>query len=126
MLSRRHRLIGVASPAATELRRAFRSEAALEAIRAHSKDADGPAHLALYNYPTFAGGYAALAADLFHRRLRRRLLVLPFSSVEPFRFPPSLVLPPILIGSCIRLSFLDVGVCVLEMEISKLIDRSIE
>uniref|UniRef100_A0A0E0BFR8 Uncharacterized protein n=1 Tax=Oryza glumipatula TaxID=40148 RepID=A0A0E0BFR8_9ORYZ len=85
MLSRRHRLIGVASPAATELRRAFRSEAALEAIRAHSKDADGPAHLALYNYPTFAGGYAALAADLFHRRLRRRLLVLPFSSVEPFR-----------------------------------------
>uniref|UniRef100_A0A0D3HIN1 Uncharacterized protein n=1 Tax=Oryza barthii TaxID=65489 RepID=A0A0D3HIN1_9ORYZ len=54
MLSRRRRLIGVASPAATELRRAFRSEAALEAIRAHSKDADGPAHLALYNYPTFA------------------------------------------------------------------------
>uniref|UniRef100_A0A0E0MCU6 Uncharacterized protein n=1 Tax=Oryza punctata TaxID=4537 RepID=A0A0E0MCU6_ORYPU len=87
MLGRRI-LGGVTSPAAAELRRAFRSEAALEAISAHSKDAaesEDPAHLALYNYPTFAGAYAALAAHLFHRRLRRRILVLPFSSVEPFR-----------------------------------------
>uniref|UniRef100_J3LCN4 DHHA1 domain-containing protein n=1 Tax=Oryza brachyantha TaxID=4533 RepID=J3LCN4_ORYBR len=83
---------GVTSPAAPELRRAFRSEASLEAIRSHTQpskdtaDSDGPAaHLALYNYPTFAGAYAALAAHLFHRRLHRRLLVLPFSSVHPFR-----------------------------------------
>ncbi|KAF0895851.1 hypothetical protein E2562_016580 [Oryza meyeriana var. granulata] len=88
---RRRRLRGVTSPGAPELRRAFRSEASLEAIRAHSQpskdtaESVGPAHLALYNYPTFASAYAALAAHLFHRRLRRRLLVLPFSSVEPFR-----------------------------------------
>ncbi|WVZ54295.1 hypothetical protein U9M48_005117 [Paspalum notatum var. saurae] len=44
-----------------------------------------PATLALYNYPTFAGAYAALAARLFHQRVSRRLLALPFSSVEPFR-----------------------------------------
>ncbi|KAF0895852.1 hypothetical protein E2562_016580 [Oryza meyeriana var. granulata] len=90
---RRRRLRGVTSPGAPELRRAFRSEASLEAIRAHSQpskdtaESVGPAHLALYNYPTFASAYAALAAHLFHRRLRRRLLVLPFSSVEPFRLP---------------------------------------
>ncbi|XP_062182352.1 uncharacterized protein LOC133886632 isoform X2 [Phragmites australis] len=96
MLRRRPRLPAVPSPPPPALRRAFRSEAALEAIRsrslssktaASSSDADqaGPASLALYNYPTFAGAYAALAARLFHCRLRRRLLVLPFSSVEPFR-----------------------------------------
>uniref|UniRef100_A0A0D9XPG0 DHHA1 domain-containing protein n=1 Tax=Leersia perrieri TaxID=77586 RepID=A0A0D9XPG0_9ORYZ len=91
MLRRRRLLAGVTSPAAAELRRAFRSEAALEAIHAHSHpskdaaDSEGPTHLALYHYPTFAGAYAALAAHLFHRRLRRRLLLLPFSSVEPFR-----------------------------------------
>ncbi|VAH93453.1 hypothetical protein VPH35_066641 [Triticum aestivum] len=85
-------LRGVSSPAASSLRRAFRSAASLEAILSHShpskassEDQAGPAHLALYNYPTFAGAYSALAADLFHRRLGRRLLVLPFSSVEPFR-----------------------------------------
>ncbi|KAL6870910.1 hypothetical protein ACP4OV_014758 [Aristida adscensionis] len=82
------------SPPAAVLRRAFRSASALDAIRSHSLPAPpasgadgeaGPAALALYNYPTFAGAYAALAARLFHRRARRRLLVLPFSSVEPFR-----------------------------------------
>ncbi|KAF7053061.1 hypothetical protein CFC21_061060 [Triticum aestivum] len=85
-------LRGVSSTAASSLRRAFRSAASLEAILSHShpskassEDQAGPAHLALYNYPTFAGAYSALAADLFHRRLGRRLLVLPFSSVEPFR-----------------------------------------
>jgi hypothetical protein len=100
MLRRRLRLPAVPSPPAPAQRRAFRSEAALEAIRSHSlalkaaaaassSDADdqaGPASLALYNYPTFAGAYGALAARLFHQRVRRRILVLPFSSVEPFRF----------------------------------------
>ncbi|KQJ89289.1 hypothetical protein BRADI_4g24690v3 [Brachypodium distachyon] len=101
MLRHRRNLGGVSSTAAaSSLRRAFRSAASLEAILSLSHPSKtssssssggggdqeaGPAHLALYNYPTFAGAYAALAADLFHRRLRRRLLVLPFSSVEPFR-----------------------------------------
>ncbi|WVZ54307.1 hypothetical protein U9M48_005126 [Paspalum notatum var. saurae] len=85
MLRRRPRLSAVPAPPAA-LRRAFRSAAALEAIRSHSDDQAGPATLALYNYPTFAGAYAALAARLFHQRVRlRRLLALPFSSVEPFR-----------------------------------------
>ncbi|KAK3118477.1 hypothetical protein QOZ80_9BG0699900 [Eleusine coracana subsp. coracana] len=90
----------VPSPEAPALRRAFRSAAALEAIRSHAHpsttdsssssssgtDDQAPsASLALYNYPTFAGAYAALAAHLFHRRVPGRLLVLPFSSVEPFR-----------------------------------------
>ncbi|KAL6592045.1 hypothetical protein ACP70R_049631 [Stipagrostis hirtigluma subsp. patula] len=91
----RRRLAAAPSPPAPPFRRAFRSASALEAIRSHSlpstasssgaDDQAGPASLALYNYPTFAGAYAALAARLFHRRVRRRLLVLPFSSVEPFR-----------------------------------------
>ncbi|CAN6380684.1 unnamed protein product [Urochloa humidicola] len=97
MLRRRPRLPAVTSPPAPGHRRAFRSEAALEAIRSHSlpskagspssnaAEEAGPASLALYNYPTFAGAYGALAARLFHQRVRRRLLVLPFSSVEPFR-----------------------------------------
>ncbi|XP_044980683.1 uncharacterized protein LOC123447992 [Hordeum vulgare subsp. vulgare] len=93
MLRRPRLLRDVSSPAASSLRRAFRSAASLEAILSHShpsktsssEDQEDAAHLALYNYPTFAGAYSALAADLFHRRLRRRLLVLPFSSVEPFR-----------------------------------------
>ncbi|TKV99452.1 hypothetical protein SEVIR_8G044500v4 [Setaria viridis] len=99
MLRRGPRIPAVPSPPAPARRRGFRSEAALEAIRSHSlpskaaaaapsSDADdpaGPASLALYNYPTFAGAYGALAARLFHQRVRRRLLVLPFSSVEPFR-----------------------------------------
>lgn len=91
------------------LRRAFRSAAALEAIRSHSAptsssssdtdDREAPATLALYNYPAFAGAYAALAAHLFHRRVvvGGRLLVLPFSSVEPLRFllAPLLAAAPI-------------------------------
>ncbi|PVH33656.1 hypothetical protein PAHAL_8G040500 [Panicum hallii] len=97
MLRRRPRLPAVPSPPAPAHRRAFRSEAALEAIRWHSLqsragapssgagDEAGPASLAIYNYPTFAGAYGALAARRFHQRVRRRLLVLPFSSVEPFR-----------------------------------------
>ncbi|TVU26711.1 hypothetical protein EJB05_29270, partial [Eragrostis curvula] len=80
MLRRRPRFSAAPSEPAPALRRAFRSAAALEAIHSHALpstssssllDADdqaGPASLALYNYPTFAGAYAALAARLFHRR----------------------------------------------------------
>ncbi|CAM0874595.1 unnamed protein product [Alopecurus aequalis] len=94
MLRRTRLLRGVPSPAASSLRRPFRSAASVEAILSYyhpsttsssSEDQEGPVHLALYNYPTFAGAYSALAADLFHRRLRRRLLILPFSSIDPFR-----------------------------------------
>ncbi|KAG8088774.1 hypothetical protein GUJ93_ZPchr0011g28544 [Zizania palustris] len=93
MLRRRLLLRGATTPPVPGLRRAFRSDASLKAIRAQSHStkttaasaSDGPMHLALYNYPTFGGAYAALAAHLFHRRLRLRLLLLPFSSVEPFR-----------------------------------------
>ena len=121
MLRRRPRLPAAPSPPPAVLRRAFRSEAALEAIRSHShsapsktasppSDADtgdgqaGPASLALYNYPTFAGAYAALAARLFHQRVRRRLLVLPFSSVVPFRLVPAR-------GSPFRISLAPTNCC---------------
>ncbi|XP_047087934.1 uncharacterized protein LOC124699721 [Lolium rigidum] len=94
MLRRTPLLRGAPSPAASSFRRAFRSVASVEAILSYShpfktssssEDQEGPAHLALYNYPTFAGAYSALAADLFHRRLGSRLLILPFSSIDPFR-----------------------------------------
>uniref|UniRef100_A0ACD5WAY8 Uncharacterized protein n=1 Tax=Avena sativa TaxID=4498 RepID=A0ACD5WAY8_AVESA len=94
MLRRPRLVLGVPSPAASLLRRHFRSAASIEAILSYShpsknssssEDQAGPAHLVLYNYPTFGGAYSALAADLFHRRLGRRLLILPFSSIEPFR-----------------------------------------
>jgi hypothetical protein len=94
MLRRTPLLRGAPSPAASSLRRAFRSVASIEAILSYShpsktssssEDQAGPAHLALYNYPTFAGAYSALAADLFHRRLGSRLLILPFSSIDPLR-----------------------------------------
>ena len=109
MLRRRPRLPAAPSPPPAVLRRAFRSEAALEAIRSHSHshgddDQAGPASLALYNYPTFAGAYAALAARLFHQRVRRRLLVLPFSSVVPFRLVPAR-------GSPFRISLAPTNCC---------------
>ncbi|KAF8641945.1 hypothetical protein HU200_067659 [Digitaria exilis] len=130
MLRRRPRLSSaIPSPPAPAHRRAFRSEAALEAIHSHSlpskaaatlssSDADdqaGPASLALYNYPTFAGAYAALAARLFHQRVRRRLLVLPFSSVEPFRFPSH--------PTCYLLDF--IGPKKFAFELSKFVPRVI-
>lgn len=64
--------------------RRFRSDAALEAI-ARARDERVP-NLALYNYPSFSGAFSALFARLFHSRLRVPCLVLPFSSVEPFRW----------------------------------------
>ncbi|CAM8906978.1 unnamed protein product [Rhodiola kirilowii] len=42
-------------------------------------------NLVLYNYPSFSGAFSALFAHLFHTRLNLRCLILPFSSVEPFR-----------------------------------------
>ncbi|WOL15532.1 hypothetical protein Cni_G24313 [Canna indica] len=67
--------------------RCFRSQASLNSIRAHSRTAEDAArsHLVLYNYPSFSGAFSALFAHLFHCRLRLPFLVLPFSSVEPFR-----------------------------------------
>ncbi|XP_048128710.1 uncharacterized protein LOC115747317 isoform X2 [Rhodamnia argentea] len=65
------------------LSRCFRSDAALEAI-ARARDERVP-NLALYNYPSFSGAFSALFARLFHSRLHVPCLILPFSSVEPFR-----------------------------------------
>ncbi|RWW55715.1 hypothetical protein BHE74_00037620 [Ensete ventricosum] len=63
-------------------RRCFRSEAALDALRSHSRTGTAAArsHLVLYNYPSFSGAFAALFAHLFHSHLGLPFLVLPFSS----------------------------------------------
>lgn len=61
----------------------FRSNAALESLtRAREERTQ---NLILYNYPSFSGAFSALFAYLFHRRLNIPCLILPFSSVEPFR-----------------------------------------
>ncbi|XP_019165377.1 PREDICTED: uncharacterized protein LOC109161432 [Ipomoea nil] len=65
------------------LSRSFRSDAALEAL-AKASEAKTP-NIILYNYPSFSGAFAALFAHLYHDRLNLPHLVLPFSSVEPFR-----------------------------------------
>ncbi|KAG8088776.1 hypothetical protein GUJ93_ZPchr0011g28544 [Zizania palustris] len=125
MLRRRLLLRGATTPPVPGLRRAFRSDASLKAIRAQSHStkttaasaSDGPMHLALYNYPTFGGAYAALAAHLFHRRLRLRLLLLPFSSVEPFRFPLTCTFPAFLMSSCLRFFFNSLWYVLLESKI---------
>lgn len=64
--------------------RSLRSDAALEAI-AKASDDKVP-NIVLYNYPSFSGAYSALFAHLFHTRHNVPCLILPFSSVEPFRF----------------------------------------
>lgn len=64
-------------------RRGFRSDAALEAIAKAGEDR--VQNLALYNYPSFSGAFSALFAHLFHSHLNLPCLILPFSSVEPFR-----------------------------------------
>nr|XP_018674162.1 PREDICTED: uncharacterized protein LOC103997411 isoform X3 [Musa acuminata subsp. malaccensis] len=75
------------TPRSPPSRRCFRSEAALDALRSHSRTVTAAArsHLVLYNYPSFSGAFAALFAHLFHSHLGLPFLVLPFSSVEPFR-----------------------------------------
>ncbi|CAN6450825.1 unnamed protein product [Victoria cruziana] len=60
--------------------RGFRSKAALDALAKAP-----PESLVLYNYPSFAGAFGALFARLYHSRLSLPLLILPFSSVHPFR-----------------------------------------
>ncbi|XP_010491594.1 PREDICTED: uncharacterized protein LOC104769146 [Camelina sativa] len=66
-----------------EANRSFRSDAALEAI-ANALEEKVP-NLVLYNYPSFSGAFSALFAHLYHSRLRIPCLILPFSSVVPFR-----------------------------------------
>ncbi|CAM8901453.1 unnamed protein product [Rhodiola kirilowii] len=63
--------------------KSFRSDAALEALWKAGEDQ--VPNLVLYNYPSFSGAFSALFAHLFHTRLNLRCLILPFSSVEPFR-----------------------------------------
>jgi len=67
-----------------EAKRSFRSDAALEAI-ANALEEKVP-NLVLYNYPSFSGAFSALFAHLYHYRLRLPCLILPFSSVIPFRY----------------------------------------
>ncbi|XP_044489837.1 uncharacterized protein LOC123214155 isoform X2 [Mangifera indica] len=64
-------------------RRGFRSDAALEAIAKAGEDR--VQNLALYNYPSFSGAFSALFTHLFHSHHNLPCLILPFSSVEPFR-----------------------------------------
>lgn len=75
----RYRSYSFASP----LIRWFRSQAALKALAKASEDKIP--NLILYNYPSFSGAFAALFAHLYHSRLNIPYLILPFSSVEPFR-----------------------------------------
>ncbi|XP_069145825.1 uncharacterized protein [Solanum lycopersicum] len=63
--------------------RCFRSQAALKALAKASEDK--VPNLILYNYPSFSGAFAALFTHLYHSHLNLPHLILPFSSVEPFR-----------------------------------------
>ncbi|KAK8951031.1 hypothetical protein KSP39_PZI004597 [Platanthera zijinensis] len=70
------------------LQQGFRSAAALEALQSHIRASEGgleKPRLVLYNYPSFAGAFAALFAHLYHSSLNLPCLILPFSSVEPLR-----------------------------------------
>lgn len=74
-----------------EAKRSFRSDAALEAI-ANALEEKVP-NLVLYNYPSFSGAFSALFAHLYHSHIRLPCLILPFSSVVPFRLT-FLSIPP--------------------------------
>lgn len=65
------------------LLRSFRSDAALEALANASKDK--VPNLVLYNYPSFSGAFSALFAYLYHSHINQPCIILPFSSVAPFR-----------------------------------------
>ncbi|XVF67329.1 hypothetical protein PTKIN_Ptkin10aG0112300 [Pterospermum kingtungense] len=80
-LGRKWRAVSLKTP--NSWPRAFRSDAALEAI-AKAAEEKVP-NVALYNYPSFSGAFSAVFAHLFHSRLNLPCLVLPFSSIEPFR-----------------------------------------
>ncbi|XP_057515613.1 uncharacterized protein LOC130797146 isoform X1 [Amaranthus tricolor] len=70
-------------PSSLQKTRQLRSDATLEAIN-RAADAKTPT-LVLYNYPSFSGAFSALFAHLFHSHLHLPCLILPFSSVVPFR-----------------------------------------
>ncbi|CAH1426121.1 unnamed protein product [Lactuca virosa] len=76
---------GIARFQATTLGRpqGFRSNAALESLTKAREERTQ--NLVLYNYPSFSGAFSALFAHLLHRHLNIPCLILPFSSVEPFR-----------------------------------------
>ncbi|GKV19701.1 hypothetical protein SLEP1_g29928 [Rubroshorea leprosula] len=80
-LAGKWRAVSVQSPVSRL--RSFRSDAALGAI-ARAGEERVP-NLVLYNYPSFSGAFSSLLAHLFHSRLNLPCLILPFSSVEPFR-----------------------------------------
>ncbi|KAI7745999.1 hypothetical protein M8C21_026863 [Ambrosia artemisiifolia] len=61
----------------------FRSNAALESLTKAREERTQ--NVVLYNYPSFSGAFSALFSHLFHRHLNLPCLILPFSSVEPFR-----------------------------------------
>ncbi|KAH9606347.1 hypothetical protein KSS87_023337 [Heliosperma pusillum] len=61
----------------------LRSDATLEAI-AKAAEVKTPV-MALYNYPSFSGAFSALFAHLHHSHLHIPCLILPFSSIIPFR-----------------------------------------
>ncbi|XP_026418435.1 uncharacterized protein LOC113313868 [Papaver somniferum] len=66
-----------------ETRRTFRSKAALESLITAAEEKTS--NLILYNYPSFSGSYSALFAQIYYTHLQIPHLILPFSSVEPFR-----------------------------------------
>ncbi|CAI9104148.1 OLC1v1002771C1 [Oldenlandia corymbosa var. corymbosa] len=65
-------------------RRSFRSDSALLSL-AKASEARSPNVVVLYNYPSFSGAFSALFAHLYYSRLNIPCLILPFSSVIPFR-----------------------------------------
>ncbi|KAG0454090.1 hypothetical protein HPP92_025394 [Vanilla planifolia] len=70
------------------LRRAFRSAAALDALQGLIGGTEGgqkKSSLVFYNYPSLGGAFGSLFAHLYHTGLNLPFLILPFSSVEPFR-----------------------------------------
>ncbi|KMT00937.1 hypothetical protein BVRB_9g222050 isoform A [Beta vulgaris subsp. vulgaris] len=71
------------TPSLSSSFRQLRSDATLEAIAKAA--AEKTPIIALYNYPSFSGAFSALFTHLFHSHLHLPCLVLPFSSVVPFR-----------------------------------------
>ncbi|KAJ4819402.1 N utilization substance protein B [Rhynchospora pubera] len=101
----------------------FRSEAALDAIRCFvekGREQGDQLHVALYNYPSISGAYAALFASLFHSKLRLPFLPLPFSSFHPFKGEDFKLAD---VKTCYLLDF--IGPKDFSLELSKFIPRVI-
>ncbi|XP_074275816.1 uncharacterized protein LOC141599638 [Silene latifolia] len=77
------RLLPPLLPPFTSHIRCLRSDATLEAI-AKAAEVNTPV-MVLYNYPSFSGAFSALFAHLYHSCLGIPCLILPFSSIVPFR-----------------------------------------